>query len=267
MLFCLNPASIFFSVAYTESFFAAFVFLGLCFLYQSHAPPFRLRMMGSLMFMLATMTRSNGALMGLFSLDASFRAWKHTAKRRQDFYRAFLELAAVTCVHAFGLFSVLAYGYYQYCRPTSQQDYEYPEWCSWKLPVIYLHVEEHYWNVGFLRYFTMEQIPNFLLAMPVLVWSLLSIYTVGFSSYLRSSTQTNFSVFLVQTLIVTLLSFFMMHVQISTRILMASCPILFWAGAVVTKSSHLFLTYLFLVYVVSYFLLGPGLFCCFYPWT
>ena len=34
--------------------------------------------------------------------------------------------------------------------------------------------QETYWGVGFLRYFTIQQIPNFLLAAPVIVLALSS---------------------------------------------------------------------------------------------
>ncbi|KAK3401573.1 GPI mannosyltransferase 2 [Sordaria brevicollis] len=42
------------------------------------------------------------------------------------------------------------------------------EWCAAVVPSIYTFVQEHYWNVGFLRYWTLPNIPLFLLAAPML---------------------------------------------------------------------------------------------------
>ena len=44
-----------------------------------------------------------------------------------------------------------------------------PSWCSNWLPSIYAHVQSHYWNVGFLRYWTLQQLPNFIISLPPLV--------------------------------------------------------------------------------------------------
>jgi phosphatidylinositol glycan class V len=42
-------------------------------------------------------------------------------------------------------------------------------WCRNAIPSIYGHVQSAYWNVGFLRYWTLSQLPNILLASPVLM--------------------------------------------------------------------------------------------------
>ncbi|KAK1775088.1 GPI mannosyltransferase [Copromyces sp. CBS 386.78] len=42
------------------------------------------------------------------------------------------------------------------------------EWCTAVVPSIYTFVQKHYWNVGFFRYWTLPNIPLFLLAAPML---------------------------------------------------------------------------------------------------
>ncbi|KAF8320312.1 hypothetical protein DL93DRAFT_1828914 [Clavulina sp. PMI_390] len=57
-------------------------------------------------------------------------------------------------------------GYDAFCQ---QSPSGRPAWCSNRIPSIYAHVQSHYWNVGFLRYWRPEQIPNFFLGAPPLI--------------------------------------------------------------------------------------------------
>ena len=42
-------------------------------------------------------------------------------------------------------------------------------WCSHFPPSIYTHVQAKYWNVGFLRYWTLQQLPNFIISAPPVI--------------------------------------------------------------------------------------------------
>ncbi len=55
-------------------------------------------------------------------------------------------------------------------------------WCESLPPFIYSYVQAKYWNIGFLRYWTVQQLPNFLLGAPPLI--LLFSFTVH---YLRQA--------------------------------------------------------------------------------
>ena len=47
------------------------------------------------------------------------------------------------------------HGYRAFCRGPPLQR---PAWCSAMLPYLYGHVQAHYWGVGFLRYFQLQQV-------------------------------------------------------------------------------------------------------------
>ncbi|KAG5628486.1 hypothetical protein H5410_000203 [Solanum commersonii] len=66
-----------------------------------------------------------------------------------------------------------AYGYYNICgRGTSD---EMRPWCKARLPLLYNYIQSRYWGVGFLKYFQVKQIPNFVLASPILSLALCTI--------------------------------------------------------------------------------------------
>ena len=127
-------------------------------------------------------------------------------------------------------------GYQVFC-----QDAEVPApWCSNLPPSIYTFVQSKYWNVGFLRYWTLQQSPNFLLAAPVI--ALLSYYSTlpvrSFANFLDKSPPPNISPFESQSLIphcihalvFTFILLFAAHTQIILRFA-ASLPFTYWSAA------------------------------------
>ena len=76
-------------------------------------------------------------------------------------------------------FLYLQYSAYRvFCLGDSKQAL----WCDAFPPSIYTYVQSKYWNVGLLRYWTPQQLPNFVLGAPPL--ALLLAYTLH---YLRSA--------------------------------------------------------------------------------
>ena len=64
------------------------------------------------------------------------------------------------------------YGYVLYCIPPDlTRGTAYRPWCDKLIPLPYSYIQDSYWNVGFLRYFELKQIPNFLLATPMILLS------------------------------------------------------------------------------------------------
>ena len=133
------------------------------------------------------------------------------------------------------------------------------EWCNDQIPLPYSYVQDHYWKVGLFRYFELKQVPNFILATPILY--LLATHCGRFLNYHKYYSLrlgcTYFSidpaqkvpphdvyatkilphnafVYIVHALAMSAFAFLCVHVQISTRLLCSSSPVLYWIAAVVT---------------------------------
>jgi GPI mannosyltransferase 2 len=135
--------------------------------------------------------------------------------------------------------------YLAFCRPHPALDAATPGWCNNFPPSIYAHVQSTYWHVGFLSYWTIAQIPNFLLASPIL--ALLISYSgtclMGhmknvFTATEPSRTSVSLTVdppasmlpHAIHALILSFTLLFASHVQIALR-LASSMPIVYWAAA------------------------------------
>lgn len=182
LLFCMNPASVFMSAVYTECLFALCTFSGLCLLTKRYC------WTASVVFALAVATRSNGiVLLGFIAYHHCSDLCSGLSKKgtllqavRVSFMKALVAvLQGALMVLPFVVFQL--YGYRRYCslhNTTSDGTVEAPfEWCRWTLPLPYLYIQEHYWNNGFLRYFQLKQIPNFLLALPTVCLSLYALWS------------------------------------------------------------------------------------------
>ncbi len=63
--------------------------------------------------------------------------------------------------------------YQDFCKPMFESSAS-PPWCSDTFPSIYSYVQSKYWDSGLLKYWTLQQLPNFIISAPVLA---LLLYT------------------------------------------------------------------------------------------
>ncbi|XP_065866343.1 uncharacterized protein [Euphorbia lathyris] len=170
ILFCFNPASIFYSSIYTESLYSLFCFGGLYHLLTGADN------IAVLWFALSGCARSNGVLnAGYLCFQIMHKVYNDVfLRKRASLALQTIIIGALRCICTFLPFIAFqAYAFRNICNGRSLD--EIRPWCKYKIPMLYNYIQSHYWGVGFLRYFQFKQLPNFLLASPVLSLAVCSI--------------------------------------------------------------------------------------------
>ena len=226
-----SPAYIFQSAIYSESIFSLLTTAGLLAFYR------RQRVLAAVCFCLAGVTRSNGILLAGFFL---YDIWMHLFGGCQSILVVVKDLI-LFILSLSGYVGFQYYGYTVYCGTGSTRP-----WCFNGIPDLYSFVQKHYWNVGFLKYYTSSQLPNFLIAAPMIILSLAACWGYFRSDWKRSFTlgglhgrhRANLRflhqdvlfphfVLLLALLIYTLC---IVHVQIIAR-LFSFQPVIYWSLA------------------------------------
>ncbi|KAL4788138.1 GPI mannosyltransferase 2 [Aspergillus varians] len=185
-LHIISPAGAFLSAPYGEALFSLLNITGF-YLYSSsridlntgqQALSHVKLLLSGLFFAVSTTVRSNGVLSGiLLAFDALKLSYYIVARR--SFGAPIVHLGFVIlsgCIVALGFLVPQYFAYTAYC---TNERLSRP-WCHSLFPSIYGWVQNHYWGVGFLRYWTVSNIPLFLLASPMLlILFLSSFWAVG----------------------------------------------------------------------------------------
>ncbi|EDV55683.2 uncharacterized protein Dere_GG20647, isoform A [Drosophila erecta] len=301
LIYCFNPANIFFTAAYSETFFAYYSFYVMleC---MKPTGSFRYVRLGCALAS-CLVCRSNGLL--TLGYPLYFFARHLLLKIKES--NSCLQLAqmTLTILGPIGLLHTYYFYIYRlYCLPStitnhpqhvvnyaeerkyllSGQGSEGSPWCQYTFPFPYSYVQSHYWDVGFLRYYQWKQLPNFLLALPMLsfmhwhcydymqhlikaVWSRLT--PSGYKELIRDHTTFPF---VLHAALLTLVCTVYVHIQVSTRLLASATPVFYWFAAdhmpktlaqlkLRSKAGALF------IWCATYSLVGTVLFSNNYPWT
>lgn len=332
LLFCYNPASIFFIAPYTECLYSLISFqvmLNCLLLYQKYEKTdFKWSLTyGKIILLIwcSTLTRSNGILNSGFLIYVLICLMKNKLTLQNQLqtkticiikYANIITISSILSVIPFCLYQLYCYKMFCFDFPISipKNVLEYgrnhklvfpgefslhnQSWCNTQIPLAYSYVQEHYWNVGFLKYFEIKQIPNFLLAAPILIsllkyvrlyisknsWKLYEIFSLNglVPKAKRNCSAFNpvLRVFVIHIAVLLVFCIFMIHIQVSTRMLCSASPMLYWYCSQyikkisIEKLDHSFFcsyssaTELFIkCYFFGYFLAGTILFCNFLPWT
>ncbi|KAI1763870.1 glycosyltransferase family 76 protein [Hypoxylon sp. FL1150] len=239
LLHILSPAGLFLSAPYNESTYSLLSFVGYLFLAkgllgQKKTFAHDVSVVASGMwFGFATTFRSNGLLNGIpFAVALAqelFAAPSLSSIRR----RCALIIGGLAIAAGFIIPQLVAYQ--TFCSASSTT--ELRPWCTSRLPSIYSFVQEHYWNVGFLRYWTPPNIPLFLLAVPML-YLLINSGLEFIRRPLDPASQTplpanpSHQAMLIRAmalsqLVLTILAITNYHIQIITRI-SSGYPLWYW---------------------------------------
>ena len=178
--------------------------------------------------------------------------------------------------------SYQTYAYNLYCVNRSDPS----EWCLKTIPLSYSYIQEKYWNVGFLRYYQFKQIPNFLLALPIIILmfktsfdyftinmkNIFKILTLKQSPEKRrklKSLEANEMclVHVVHALALTLFCVFFVHIQVTTRMLLSASPLTYWSVASIETKGNENKTKLIKLWFYGYFTIGILLHSNFLPFT
>ncbi|XP_063605922.1 GPI mannosyltransferase 2-like [Penaeus indicus] len=288
LLFCINPASIFFTAPYSEGLFAFLTFSALL------TNERRSTSVAALPFGLASAGRSNGLVNIGFILyrkllDCSNYYYKIRNATTESGQLSLLIVVILTFNYTLiplfiGCFLVVlpfvifqTWCYFTYCHKDGTSSTLAPhlemyvranflhspvmgeaEWCDNTPPIAYSYVQDKYWEVGLLRYYEVRQVPNFMLALPVVMivichaalymvdnpqvcWGLGIPQPVGDKpSSRRKQALTwpeeginSWRVFVYTAHSLSLCAFCVLciHVQVTTRLLCSSCPVVYWFAA------------------------------------
>lgn len=338
ILYCLNPASIFFTAAYSESMFAYLTFRSMLASVENEPYIF-------LSLSLSTLVRSNGLINVGFLVYSWLKSMITTAIPNfsseykyysskwslifdlRHIYLSLCQIITVTLLSIVPFFLFQVYNYSKFCIPQTnvtdlppyvvhyaiENNLVIPgnvrmPWCDNLIPMAYSYVQDKYWNVGFMKYYRIKQIPNFLLAFPILYIMLRfnmkflrehksDILALRFFRNEEEKTAKYFYPlemfpFVIHSLFLTCFCIFIVHIQISTRLLVSASPVAFWYCAFAlsykTRSSEfdevgnldskwkVFLLtqkkysksdILILGYFLSYITVGTFMYSNYLPWT
>ncbi|KAF7376005.1 GPI mannosyltransferase 2 [Mycena sanguinolenta] len=217
-----SPVTLFLA-PYAEPFFTYLSYKGMLYCAQSRYSA------AALAFTLAAAFRSNGFLL------SGFIIWgllvQPVLERKPIRVTSFLSCVVLSVLPFAPFIAHNSAAYFAFCSAADP-----PEWCMRRLPLIYSYVQARYWNSGFLRYWTLQQLPNFLIAAPpLLAISTFSVHHLR--HWLKSPADPGRAFFsasiaphAIHALVMSAILLFMSHTQIVLR-LAASMPITYWAAA------------------------------------
>jgi GPI mannosyltransferase 2 len=297
-LFMFNPASIFFATAYSESIFCMLTVWGHAFAARGSLE------LAIVPWTLSTFARSNGTIHSAWILLHGIGKLCSSKSYRRGIGKLIYS-GVLAFVVALPLRIHDMQGYNRHCsRGNDDSNTTFiPKWCSYydigsMHFSLYGYIQRKHWNVGFFRYYEWRQVPNFVLAAPVLIiglygawsWIATSVHSFTKDKSLGIGVLTRWAVTALRLSVVPttttislvdnprllghyavlaatcLVGLFLAHVQISTRMIFSTCPaIYFFLADCCMKSQIVFQA--IKVYFGLYILLGVILHVNFLPWT
>lgn len=267
IIYIISPAGIFLTAPYSESP-CAFLSMGALLLREisidrenfSHLSsknslksPWVYKvsyLLAGTMVSMAYGVRSNGLLLGGLFLYDMFEF----GIKNGDLSNAMFALAS-----GFQLFlSIVAMNWYTYVIFCPSRG----EWCESWMPSLFSYAQSHYWNNGFLTYWTPSNIPNFLFALPTILLTVQS-----FKFFTAENPVKNLLPIILINGLLLVGGVLWWHVQILTRI-SSFMPLIYWyiAGLRVSGSeSEMKYSEYILKFLLAWNLIQTSMFAAFLP--
>ncbi|RKU49295.1 ER membrane glycoprotein subunit of the GPI transamidase complex-like protein [Coniochaeta pulveracea] len=273
LLHIISPAGLFLSAPYAESTFALLSFTGYLFFAKSFLVHRALTrdvqlLLSGVLFGLATAFRSNGLSHGVpFAWECLHQLAIVPRRRTLEAGRKLIVLGIGGLCVAAGSVVPQFVAYQRICA--GQDTDGLRPWCQGHLPSIYGFVQQHYWNNGFLRYWTLSNVPLFNLGAPMLY--LMARSGLDLLVETRSKDGRNPGIVrLVQSaagaqVMVATLIFINSHVQIISRV-SSGYPLWYlWLARCLFDDARLRIGNGFVTFMIMYASIQAVLFASFLP--
>lgn len=247
LFFLIQPASYHMTTLFSEGPFAALAITGmLCFVKGLDST-------AALLLFLASLVRSNGVLLSGFFLYRSVFMFRSI--------KCFGKDVILSLVSASGGLLYLFSCYRKYCLRAETE--KIAEWCFDKIPNIYSYLQTKYWNVGAFKYYTLTQLPNFVIALPMITLSFHGLMS-NKNVLLFQSKQTQIVPFYYLWVTLFVFSLVFVHIQVINR-LFSFLPPVFWLMSRFYETSNYTQKRLMLFVIGVYYASISFMIACFYP--
>ena len=239
LLFIFNPASVFFHSVYTQSLYSFLTFRAIKLSFRK-----KNRYITTLYLSVSILVRSTAMfLLPIVGLDILMKFFSNLRKVRvKKVINLFFKGSSILLIVLAPFILYLLWAYKRICHTGECLNHFN----------VYSYVQAKHWNVGFLTYYTPQNLMFILLGCPALVFSVFSLRNM---KVIKKKKGLILSFCLLLLVIV-----FYTNIQSSTRFL-CSHPVFY---VLLSKEIH---RPLIRYWQVSYYLLGMILFTVGFPWT
>lgn len=221
-LYAILPAGIFLTVGYLEN---CANMLSLTMLYLHHTsigPDYRTRAklaiihpwkywLSGVVLAVAVAVRANMILAGIIYIIDLYQLGYLSRKLKT--------MALIIFTGAMPLLAMIGLNWLAYAAFCPQRG----QWCQWPIPLLFLYAQSHYWNVGFLRYWTLNNLPNFAFAAPTVAIHVIALRWFG----TRLPTMPRFVAAMAFTALTVMGAVAFWNTQIITRMVWVT-PLAVW---------------------------------------
>lgn len=235
----------------------------------------------TLAFALAAAVRSNGALCAGYVvvqlLVTAYHRRRALLSMRGLVYALGAMLATVLIVLPLVVHD--SWAQHRFCQNVDDSRDFCQAVAFWQLGAAYASVQRRYWQVGLFTYYQWRFAPNFVLAAPVLWWSGRAVWRslsrlasppggqlslqLDLAQFTADRSTVLWAAVAIHHAALAVVALTVMHVEVATRLLCSSTPLLYWYAASADYKRFA----AFSAFAMFYAIVGVCLHSQFLPWT